>query len=181
MDRLLPEKLQTVRLLLRRSITEDAPALYRMSVDPQVARYLDYSTDLDEGVFARELEASASGNRKTVYSICGKADSAHADTVLGMARVRARDGIADIGFLIAADYWQQGYATEAVTVLVQALLQLSFVKRVVAVCDVENEVSARVLERCSLSLVGTSERLIACPNITGRTRRDALMYATVQK
>jgi aminoglycoside 6'-N-acetyltransferase len=57
---------------------------------------------------------------------------------------------AQIGFTFAPAYQKQGYATEAVTGLLDYLFGKLKLHRVTATCDVENEASVRLLERLGM-------------------------------
>jgi len=70
-------------------------------------------------------------------------------------RVPADDGRqAEIGFTLARTAQGQGYASEAVTALLDDLFGTLGLHRVYAVCDVENAASARLLERVGMRREG---------------------------
>lgn len=65
-------------------------------------------------------------------------------------------GDVEIGYGLNPDVWGRGYATEAVGVLVAALLARPEVRRVTAWAAVANPASARVLEKLGFVPVGTA-------------------------
>jgi len=66
-------------------------------------------------------------------------------------QVRADDERqAQIGFTLSPTSQKQGYATEAVTGLLNVLFGKMRLHRVTATCDVENEASVRLLERIGM-------------------------------
>ena len=60
----------------------------------------------------------------------------------------SEDGVAEIGYGIAEDYQGSGYATEAVSTIVDWALQQSCVSRIEAEAEEENIASIKVLEKC---------------------------------
>lgn len=65
--------------------------------------------------------------------------------------------IAELGYAIGRAYWGQGYATEAVTAMIDVARALGF-GGLQAYSFVENPASARVLEKAGFSNVGTIVR-----------------------
>jgi RimJ/RimL family protein N-acetyltransferase len=57
---------------------------------------------------------------------------------------------ADLGYILARDVWGQGYATEATREMVCAGFEQLNLKRIFAMCEVNNISSARVLEKAGL-------------------------------
>jgi RimJ/RimL family protein N-acetyltransferase len=60
---------------------------------------------------------------------------------------RRRHRQATVGFTIASAYWRNGYATEAMTALLDYLFEDVDLHRVVADCDTENIGSWKTLEK----------------------------------
>ena len=83
------------------------------------------------------------------------------------------------GYLLARDSWGQGFATEAARDFVNMALHLPGIWRVQAYCDLENQASARVLEKSGLTLEGTLRRFLKLPNL-GDAPRDVYCYAKVR-
>ncbi|MGO2584263.1 MAG: GNAT family N-acetyltransferase [Brachybacterium tyrofermentans] len=61
----------------------------------------------------------------------------------------------ELGYTLARDAWGRGLATEAAQLCVDAAFGPLDISRLVAVADVENPVSARVLEKLGFALAGT--------------------------
>ena len=79
-------------------------------------------------------------------------------TVIGDVAVGVRDGgrQATIGYSISTNAQGNGYATEAVGTVVDALFDLAYVHRIVASIDPENAASRRVLEKLGFRFEGRS-------------------------
>jgi ribosomal-protein-alanine N-acetyltransferase len=81
----------------------------------------------------------------------------------------------EIGFAIHRDFWSQGYATEAATMLIQFGFDDLHLRRIAATCHPDNHASARVLHKAGLQYEG---RMRSHLFIRGNWR-DSLLYAAV--
>jgi ribosomal-protein-alanine N-acetyltransferase len=155
--RALP-RLTTPRLVLRPLEMSDAQAVFAYARDEQVARYLSWRahrTLADSRQFLAETLARYAVGRPASWGIELAADARLIGTA-GFVNVSAREGRAEIGYVLARDYWGQGLASEAVREIIRfALIELGL-SRVEARCHVDNVASQRLLERCGLHF----ERLI---------------------
>lgn len=66
-----------------------------------------------------------------------------------------KDGSAEIGYGISDEYQGNGYATEAVSAVVNWALRQSGVESITAETQAENIASVRVLEKCGFIRTGT--------------------------
>jgi RimJ/RimL family protein N-acetyltransferase len=96
-----------------------------------------------------------------------------------MIGCRVREHAADIGYVLTPNYWNRGYVTEAAKAVVDWAINLTFVYRVWAVCDVENKASARVLEKVGMQREGLLRRYVVHPNISPEPR-DCFVYSVVR-
>jgi RimJ/RimL family protein N-acetyltransferase len=174
-----PETLLTKRLRLRRPQLTDALALFEeYCQDPEVTKYLIWrphqgiqeTTDFLTGCLARW----ESGEELT-WGITHKGS----DRVIGMVACRLRGHMADIGYVVARQYWNRGYVTEAARAVVEWATKLDSIFRVWAVCDTDNKASARVLEKVGMSCEGVLRRWILHPNVSAEPR-DCFVYAKVR-
>ena len=99
--------------------------------------------------------------------------------LIGMVELRINGHLADMGYVIAREYWGNSYATEAVKAIVDWSLTQPGLNRVWAVCDVENTASARVLEKAGLQREGTLRSFIVHPNLSEKPR-DVFCYSAVK-
>jgi ribosomal-protein-alanine N-acetyltransferase len=176
----LPETIVTERLVLRRPKPSDAAAVYEYGRDPEVARYMDWPalSDIQDAVAATEraLQRWESGAEYT-WRITVKPD----DAPIGAVACRVSRHAADLGFVLSRAHWGKGYATEVARAVLDWLRTLESVERVSATCDVQNEASARVLEKIGMSREGVLERWVVRPNLPSREARDAFVYAWVRE
>jgi len=81
--------------------------------------------------------------------------------------------IAATGYVLARDAWGQGYATEALSAIVELALAVG-VRRLYAVCHADHLRSIHVLEKCGFHL----EQRLDCefPNLDGGCRTNCVRY-----
>ncbi|MBA4375590.1 MAG: hypothetical protein C0401_05385 [Anaerolinea sp.] len=81
---------------------------------------------------------------------CAKKDH----ELIGMIELRLDQHCADLGYVIAREYWGNGYATEITQSVVEWAVAQESIYRVWAICDIENLASARVLEKTGMQREG---------------------------
>jgi RimJ/RimL family protein N-acetyltransferase len=152
-------RIETERLLLRRFVPDDLPALHDMRSRAEVVRYLYEEPSTLEDDRARLQRRM----RHTRFAITGDAlgfavvqdGTLVGDVSLFLHSAEHRQG--EIGFVVHPDHQGRGYATEAA----RAVLELAFgtydLHRVTGTLEARNAASARVLEhlgmRCEAHLV----------------------------
>jgi len=171
-----PEIIETARLRLRPPQMEDAHAIFdQYAQDVAVTRHLTWRPhqDVEETKdFLRRCQSAWQDTSAFPWVIIRKADS----QLLGMVEIRIDGHRVDLGYGIARRYWGQGYTTEAVAAIMDLAWQQPSVYRVWAVCDIENQASARVLEKVGMQLEGVLRRWIMHPNRSDEPR-DCYCYA----
>lgn len=145
------------RVYLRRFHLRDLDAFVAIRNDPEVARYQSWSA-LDHTA-ARAVISEMSTAEPAMpgewfqFAIARRTT----DELIGdcAVLVKADDSRqAEIGFTLARHAQGQGLATEAVTALLNYLFQERQLHRVVAICDVRNRSSFRLLERLGMRREG---------------------------
>lgn len=140
--------LATARLDLRRFRLDDAPAFQRYRSVPDVARYQSWTTPVSIAEATSLVEQFAAGDPGTPGWFQYALELRSTATLIGDVGVRLHDNRmqADLGFTLAMEYQGQGYASEAVAVVLQDLFARGL-RRVSADCDARNQRCARLLER----------------------------------
>ena len=141
--------LRTARLDLRPLAAHDADAVYAMRSDPAVQRYGSHPawTDPQRAVdyIERNIQAMAAGTHIQL-AVVRRADAA----VIGTVTLYALDAQcrrADVGYALLVSEWGQGYASEAVTALLDWGFEHLDLNRIEADVDPRNAPSAGLLER----------------------------------
>jgi [ribosomal protein S5]-alanine N-acetyltransferase len=170
-----PESFATTRLILRKPRAGDAPLIFAAyGQDAEVTRYLAFPPhrDLNDAhkAVARFLENWRSGK-----SYCWLIFRRESEELIGAIAAREDQGIS-LGYLLAQPFWGQGFMSEALGTIIEWAFSIPSVFRVWAVCDLDNEASARLLERNGFNQEGILRKFSLHPNVSS-TPRDCYCYA----
>lgn len=146
--------LETPRLVLRHFRESDAGAFFDYRNDAEVARWQSWE-NITRAAALEFVGAFSHGGpaRPGEWFQIAVADRA-TDELLGDCALRLLDenpSVAEIGFTFARAHQGKGYAFEAVSRLIEHLFQDQRRARVIAVTDVENVRSWRMLERLGMT------------------------------
>ena len=83
------------------------------------------------------------------------------------------DGACEIGYGVGSEYWNRGYATEAVRCFLDWLFREKGLCTVTASFFAGNDASKRVMEKCGMSFLRVSEKELTYLG----TERDLIYYA----
>lgn len=174
-----PSSIETERLVLRRPTIEDAPAIFDgYAQDPEVVRHVmwrPHSSIGDTNDFLMTVLQRLQQEKEQSWAITLKSNG----RLIGMVAVRPNGFKHDIGYVLARPQWGRGIMTEAARSVVDLSLSDPQVRRVWAVCDVDNAASARVMEKVGMTFEGVLRRWVIHPNVSPDPR-DALCYALVR-
>jgi ribosomal-protein-alanine N-acetyltransferase len=171
-----PERFETSRLVLRKPTLADAEAVFiRYASDPEVTRYLGWprhqSVD-DTKAFLSFSDAEWSRWPAGPYLI--ESHSGH--ELLGSTGLAFEaPSRAVTGYVLARDAWGNGYATEALTAIMEIAEGLGVI-RLYALCHPDHPASARVLEKCGFRLEQRLEQFAEFPNLNPGRREACLRY-----
>jgi RimJ/RimL family protein N-acetyltransferase len=174
-----PSSIETERLVLRRPTIEDSPAIFDgYAQDPEVVRHVmwrPHSSIGDTNDFLMTVLQRLQQEKEQSWAITLKSNG----RLIGMVAVRPNGFKHDIGYVLARPQWGRGIMTEAARSVVDLSLSGPQVRRVWAVCDVDNAASARVMEKVGMTFEGVLRRWVIHPNVSPDPR-DALCYALVR-
>ncbi|MEV0899818.1 GNAT family protein [Actinoplanes sp. NPDC049802] len=141
--------LTTERLILRRFRASDAPVLSAYRSDPEVARYQSWEAPfpLERAQIAVRNFAAGSPDKAGHFQYA--VELAAEETLIGDVYVRLHDNLrqAEIGFTFAGPYQKRGFATEAVSAVLDRLFGRQGLHKVTGECDARNVRSAALMER----------------------------------
>ncbi len=146
--------LLTKRLILRPLMESDLEAFASYRSDPNVAHYQTWTTPysiVQAKALLEEMNLKPAGTPRAWFSFaieCQNQPGLIGDCafqVLAEDRQQAR-----IGFTLSRSNQRLGYATEAISCLLDHLFCVFQLHRITAVCDVENSPSFRLLERIGM-------------------------------
>jgi [ribosomal protein S5]-alanine N-acetyltransferase len=170
-----PDRITGPRLVLRPPILNDAGALFqRVARDPEVTRYLLWAPHPDVAATRRVITEKmnvSDDERAWVVEL------KHSGDVIGLTSCRRPvSHSVEIGYCLGKRWWGKGFMSEVLGLLLDALEADRGVYRVWASCSVENERSARLLERAGFALEGRLARYAVFPTM-GPEPQDSLLYA----
>jgi RimJ/RimL family protein N-acetyltransferase len=149
--------LTSTRLIVRRLRESDLAAFCHYRSDPEVARYQDWTTFPEEdGV---RFFAEQALRHPDAEGIWFQIAIAHKETGAivgdcGLRAIEGQPGQVELGFTLARGHWGKGYATEALTRLLDYVFGERGKQRVIAVTDARNAPEARVLEQAGMRREG---------------------------
>ena len=176
MTSLVPERLETGRLILRRPRIADAEAIYAYASDPEVTRWMGWprhTSMRDTEQFLAFCEAEWGRWPAASLAIERCADGRVIGTTGFGFETPWR---AMTGYVLARDAWGQGYATEALGA-VRDLAPTLGVRRLHTWCHVDHAASAHVLDKCGFAREGVLARHTVFPNSGYDAPLDVLCYA----
>lgn len=173
------ERTQTARLTLRQPRPDDAEQVFaRYASDPEVTRWLGWPRHESIEATRAFLEFSdAEWTRWPAgpYLIESREDGRLlGGTGFGFETPQR----ASTGYVLAKDAWRQGYATEALKAIVELAPTIG-VMRLYALCHVEHQPSAHVLEKCGFTCEGTLRGHSEFPNLRPGEPADVRCYARI--
>jgi len=150
------EPLVTERLLLRRSLPEDAETISAYRSDPEVHRHQGWERTDPEEVRAQIVEMSSRAPGEPggwVQLSVLERESGRLIGDVGLARADGEPGVIKVGYTMAPAFQRNRYATEAVGALVAYAFHVLGAEVVRAYASAENVASIRVAEKVGMQLV----------------------------
>jgi ribosomal-protein-alanine N-acetyltransferase len=149
--------LETERLLFRDHTRDDLEAFCALEADPEVRRFVGgapRTRQRAEEKF-RSFLRPAPKDRLSLWATVFKPD----DRYIGYCGVYPHFGVKGpipkegaLGYTLAREYWRRGLATEAARAFVDFGFDVIRLRRIVAMVEVGNGASVRVLEKLGFSL-----------------------------
>jgi RimJ/RimL family protein N-acetyltransferase len=174
----VPLQLSTPGLTLRRLRVGDALLVLAATQDPEGARYLPWRPLADLAAaeaFVARIERSSVEGRGHAFAMVPKGER-QAGGWIGFDH---RGATLVVGYVLARSHWGRGFATQALTAVVDWALAQPDVWRVEARCHPDNAVSIHVLEKAGLQFEGRLRRAERFPNLD-REPQDCLLFARVR-
>ncbi|MCC3269157.1 GNAT family N-acetyltransferase [Arthrobacter gengyunqii] len=178
-------ELHTPRLLLRSYRRGDLAAVHRFASDRRLTEYVEWgpNTAQDSRDFLAACLAETQQDPRRAFTFAITASDTVSDhdgggpaagPPFGSVGLTLDDaGTGEVGYVIAADRWGCGYATEAAAAVVHFGFTVLGLDRIRATCRPGNAASSRVLEKTGMAL---EARLPAHKLIRGQWE-DSLLYA----
>ena len=148
--------LDTADLVLRRPAGKDAKDIFRYASDPEVARYVlwePHRSLSETRAFVRFLRSRLRAGYPSSWVVVLKSSGTVIGTI-GFIWYSEENRSAELGYSFSREYWNHGYATQALQAVIDAVFRSLPVNRLEAQHDVRNPASGRVMEKCGLRQEG---------------------------
>lgn len=172
-------ELHTPRLLLRAYREDDLAAVHGFASDRRLTEYVEWgpNTLQDSRDFLASCLAEEQQDPRRAYTFAltvPDGGEGAGSGPLGSVGLTVDDaGSGEVGYVLDAERWGRGYATEAAAAVVGFGFMTLGLQRIAATCRPANTASARVLEKTGMVL---EARLPAHKMIRGRWE-DSLLYS----
>ncbi|MGL5834328.1 MAG: GNAT family N-acetyltransferase, partial [Waterburya sp.] len=171
--------IETLRLKLRPPSLDDAASIFEQyAQDREVTKYMTWQPHANVETthqFLQQAIADLKANNYYLWVILPKKEA----KAIGMIRFQCHNHRAELGYVLARPYWNQGLMTEALQPIIDWALTQPNIYRVWAVCDYENLASARVMEKVGMTYEAILRRWLIHPNMSNKPR-DCFCYAKVK-
>jgi RimJ/RimL family protein N-acetyltransferase len=141
--------LETARLRLRQVSTDDAGFMLGLTNEPSWLQFIG-----DKGIRTlADARAYIERSYLAMYARCGHGlylvELKPGNTAIGICGLIRRDGLADVdlGYAFLPAHWNQGYAHEAASAVIDYGKTRFGLTRLIALTALDNERSARLLEK----------------------------------
>ncbi|MFW5780036.1 MAG: GNAT family N-acetyltransferase [Bacillota bacterium] len=144
--------LKTQRLTLRPFKKKDALAIYKgWGNDPEVSKFMTWNTN-----------ESVEDVKKFVYSVLNNPEGRKFNWIvilkktkkpigsLGISQIDYKKMSCDIGYCYNKEYWNKGYATEALKRIIKYLFEEKSFQTITAYHHVLNTASGSVMKKCGM-------------------------------
>lgn len=138
--------LETERCLIREITLDDVPRLYEIYAEPAITSYIEalYADEAAERSYIRDyIDHVYSFYGYGMWIVVNKGDG----QVIGRAGIEPKEAFAELGYVIAREYQNQGYATEVCRAIVTYAADRLSLPAVFVRVQKENTASLRICEK----------------------------------
>ncbi len=142
--------IETSRLYLRESTSDDAALAYRLNLNPEVIRYTGdppFISEEEARSFLSAYDAFRKYGMGRWYAF-RKVDNGFVGWC-GL-KFHPEDGEVDLGYRLLEEEWGKGYATEAALACLEYGFESLDLNSIIAMADIRNPASIRVMEKIGM-------------------------------
>lgn len=152
------ETLETERLILRKLSMEDLYDYYeRIGSDGEVSKFMLWEPHQDIGETLETFDKSLAAYEKGKY-YRWVAEEKNGDGIIGtmsLLRFDEEEDSCSFAYMFAKDWWGQGYATEAMTAVLNFAVEKMGIKKITAEHFAGNPASGAVMRKLGMTHIGT--------------------------
>ncbi len=141
------DNMKTDRLIIRRFREEDGADLHQYLSDERVVKYEPYEVYTEE---KSRQEAKDRAQMEYFWAVCLKDTGKLIGNIYFNQNGPKEFNTYEMGYVFNANYWGNGYATEACRAFLSYAFQTLHAHRVTAECNPLNENSWKLLERLNM-------------------------------
>lgn len=150
------QNIETKRFLLRKFQKYDVQDIYNnWTSDTEAARYNAWKVHDSESVTREYLAEWIKLSQKSNYYHWAITDKETEEVIgsISVSNIKDKKRYCEIGYTVARKYWNQGIATEVLSIVIEYLIKdIGFVN-IRALHDVMNKASGRVMEKAGMVYV----------------------------
>ena len=148
--------LETASLTLRPMVMSDAQDIYAYASDPEVARYVlwePHQNLRDTRAYIRYIRSLYRNGFPSSWAVVLR-ETGRVIGSIGFMWTSAENRSAEVGYSLSRRYWNHGYATEALSAVLDSAFCSLNLNRIEAQRDQRNPASGRVMEKSGMLLEG---------------------------
>ncbi|SEM71640.1 GNAT family N-acetyltransferase [Paenibacillus sp. OV219] len=173
------KQLESNRLQLSRITPDDVDDIFEYASDYEVSRFtswVQHQTIDHSHSFVNVVRQKYDNNQPSDWGIIDKVTNKLIGAC-GWVYVNENHRRAEIGYVLSRSYWNLGYMSEAVTMILQFGFQDLNLNRIEARCFAENTASERVMQKVGLQYEGLlREQMLVKGNLI-----DLKMYSILKR
>ena len=150
---MLSPTLETERLIIRRYKESDLDTLYEIITDKRLATFISFPelTKEEELFYIKKCIYEADTSKEEKWIIALKDNDTPVGTI-SVNEINKKNNYCNIGYVIKYDYWNKGYATEALIAVSDYLLKSYYL--VECSCNELNKQSSKVMLKAGFTKDG---------------------------
>ena len=171
--------LETPRLILRQPRMRDAEDIFAYASDPEVAKYVlwdPHRSKTETRLFLRDLISRRRRGYPSSWVITLR-DTGRVIGTVGFVWYSLEHRSAEMGYSLSREYWNKGYATEALAAVTREAFDRLPLNRLEAQHDLRNPASGRVMEKCGFRREG----ILRSRMMNKGEAIDVALYAILRK
>lgn len=169
-----PDVIETERLRLRPPSLADVRDVFEYGSQAETVRYLQWKPLSDSHAARRFLERAVDQWHCQEHTRSWIIELRSIGRVIGALRATSRGDAVELGFVLNSNWHRHRYGSEAVHAVV-AHAHSDGVRFIMAVCDVDNVASRRLLEATKFEAVRLLRQHLVHPAL-GLKARDCVLY-----
>lgn len=150
-------ELETDRLFLKKISHYNIEDMYQYASDEEVTRYVSWFRHTSKET-TRQCITFLQNQYETgeyyEWALIRKSDNKMIGTA-GLSAFNSAENSSEIGYVIAKEYWNRGFATEALAKIIEFAFVELRLSQVYGYTYPENTASKKVMEKCGMRYAGT--------------------------